>query len=127
MTLETDLATWLAGQGVGTLASSIFVESFPSDVTPNPAVCVRVYGGRGRDNARNILRPLVQITARAASYSAAQAKAWQVLGLLDHRGPTVMGSTGVHDAHAAQEPIPLGQGEDQAYRFTINFQFWIGG
>lgn len=127
MTLESDLATWLAGQGVGTLASSIFVESFPTNVGTGAAIAIQSYGGRETDHPRNILRPLVQIVARAASYSAAEAKAWQVHALLDGRGPTIMGATSVGDAQALQTPIPLGRGADQACRFSVNFQFWIGG
>ncbi len=127
MTLDTDLATWLAGQGLGTLASSLFVAEFPQTLDPaTTATMVTLTGGRQSDWPREVLRPTVQVVTHG-SYSAARDRAWAIHAALDGRDPTVMGSTDVQDVRALQAPFFIGRDQRGAARFSCNFQFWIGG
>jgi len=88
MSVLDDLAAKLAADGVGVLASTIFLSS--AAVIPagdGPFISLNETGGtaptRTQTAVRATLNPSVQVLVRAATYQAARAKAWDAYQSLD--------------------------------------------
>ena len=117
MALLLDLATYLQTQGLGTLATSLFIGTIPQDATGVPDALSALFPPPGlpplavHDSpAAAIARPTVQVITRGApyGYSAAQSRAMQaLLALHDVRNQTLSGTRYLHIEALQSEPLLL--------------------
>lgn len=124
MTFADDVVNWLATQGVGTVAGTLFQGQMPPD--PLDAILVVETGGRTFDRVRRMQPLTLQVISRGTSYASARSAAWQVHTLLDSPPDSrLMGATKVIYSKAIQPPFSLGQDERQAWKFSCNYEFLV--
>lgn len=118
-----NLGDYLQAQGVGTLASDLFLGGFPLD---GQGVALVDTGGTPMVRARGDYMQTVQVLCRHTAQPTARAKAWEVWDLLNGTGKLQIGSSGsadvIFDCKAVQPPISLGQDERQRWTFACNYQ-----
>lgn len=124
-TFTSDLKDYLVAQGIGTFSTDLFVGAAPPDA--RDCVVVMPYGGRESDNIHGSAFPRVQITARAATFQAAETKAFAVYAALNEREAFDLKAGGTHVTwcQALQPPFPMGQDANQKFRHTANYEFTI--
>lgn len=115
-----DIAIYLASRGLGVRGSTIFRGYLP----PQPAECLGIFaiGGAAADLTGNIDNPSIQVLVRAATYDAAESKAYDVFNTLHALTETVINGTRYLLIEALQDPISLGQDEGGNYLFSLNFR-----
>lgn len=124
MTFADDVVNWLATQGVGTVAGTLFQGQLPPD--PLDAILVVETGGRTFDRVRRVQPLTLQVISRGTSYAAARTAAWRVHALLDSPSTSRrMGTTKVLYSKAIQPPFALGQDARQAWKFSCNYEFLV--
>lgn len=116
------LGAYLQAQGVGTLASTLFLGRFPAEAATG--ILLVETAGTATTPVRGDALLRVQVTSRHSDYPTARAKAWQVYHLLNvPEGPiNLSGSTWVLDAKAVQTPFSLGLDEFELWRVVFNVQ-----
>jgi len=123
MTVEADIAAYLATGGFGTVGTSIFVNTMPA--TPDNCIAVSVYAGsppeRTHDSSGND-NPSVQVRVRNMNAGTARTKVEQVYNYLDGITNTTIGSTFYLGIFAINSgPIPMGKDENGRTEYTHNF------
>jgi hypothetical protein len=120
----TDLGAHIAGNGGGTLGSSLFLAQFPASLTPATVASILTETqGQQRDDPRGLEYPRVQIVTRCDSYATARARAYFLYDLLNlPQQPVDIGSLAVV-CTALQPPFALGLDERSCWRFSCNYQF----
>lgn len=117
-----ELADYLAGQGVGTVATDIFIGKLPA----TPDNCVALFGLPGQviGDAREVASlhfPRVQAIIRNESYDLASNKMEAVRTALHNKYGLDWTSWRVMRMHAEQEGGPIGQDDQGRFEFSINF------
>jgi hypothetical protein len=124
MTFADDIVNWLAAQGMGTVAGTLFQGQLPPE--PLDAILVVETGGRAFEPVRRVQPLSLQVISRGVSYASARTAAWRVHALLDSpSAPRLMGTTKVIYSKAIQPPFALGQDARQAWRFSCNYEFLV--
>ncbi len=130
MALLDDIATRLVADGVGTLATTLFLGYLPD----SPDAVVAVYETRGTAPQHTfgagvmaVERPVIRVYCRAArnDYPAARAKAVAVLNSLGAIRNTTIGSTKFLSVEATSSPYPIGGDDKERARFGIDFAVWV--
>jgi len=122
---ETDIATYLAQQGFGTLGSTIFVNDKPA--SPDALIAVFGYAGQSPERTHDtpgIAKPGVQIWVRAAINGAGQARNQieNICTALDGITNTTINGTFFVGINAIQSgPTPLGKDENNRAEYSWNF------
>ena len=122
MSAAVDLATRLAAQGAGTLGVDLVAGLMPDQ--PTACVSVLSYAGsephlRHPDGLPYDERPRVQVSIRAASFSAAEAKARQAYKAVHFRHLVINGTRYVW-CEALQAPFFLKQDDSNRVLFAFN-------
>jgi hypothetical protein len=117
-----ELADYLATQGVGTVATNIFVVKLPA----TPDNCIALFGLPGQviGDQREVASlhfPRVQIITRNTSYENASDKLEAVRTALHNKYGLDFASWRVMRLHAEQEGGSIGQDDQGRYEFSINF------
>jgi hypothetical protein len=130
MALLDSLGARLVADGVGTLASTIFLSYLPN----TPDSCVAVYEDRGNGadqvfgaSVASIERPTIRVVARSPrnDYPSARAKILEVRNSLgDIRDETISGVTFMC-VIAESDPYPMGVDEYERAMFGLDLQAWI--
>lgn len=122
MSVISDVATYLAANGIGTLNTSVFYSKMPD--TTNPAVAVLDTGGTEPDAYVPIEDPTFQILIRANSYALGKAKLEAIKDLLHNfdNGYLVNGQTYFYIILAQSNGGHIGQNENGKDEFSINFR-----
>ena len=125
MTAETDIATYLASQGFGTLGSTIFVNDRPA--SPDALISVFGYPGqapeRPHDTSGNA-KPGVQVWVRGAVDGAgtARARIESIFAALDGITNTTINGTFYVGINGIQSGVtPMGKDEVNRPEYVWNF------
>jgi len=126
--LLDDLGAHLQTQGVGTLATDLFV----GDMPPSPAAAGTVYetpgsppldvGGVAGDPA--VQRPRVQVVCRAVTYQAARSKARDAYDALHAVANQNVNGVYYERVAALQEPFLLRRDESERVLVAFNCEVW---
>jgi len=123
MALLEDLATYLTAQSQigGASGWSHSVGFFPD--APDQLVGLFQFAGRFPLQGITLERPGVQIRVRAATYPAAQSKAYALFDVMNDAAPAAV--TNVRYWHAVGSPFPLGQDGAQRPEFVLNYDVGV--
>lgn len=120
------ISSYLAGQGVGTEATDLFVGRMPDQ--PDALVCLFETPGaplRASMVSAAEQRSL-QARARAATYTAAQTRIEQVYRLLHGLHETDLDGAHFVVIEARQPPFSLGEDEKRRNLWVVNFRVvWV--
>lgn len=122
MTLIEQVATYLQTNGIGTLASNLFISYLPDSV--DSCVAVLDTGGLTPDIDLPTKEPTFQVFIRATTYDAGKAKLDSVRALLHnfYNNYLVNGQTYVYRINALSEGGHIGQNGRGQDEFSINFK-----
>lgn len=120
MALVDDVATYLAANGIGSVATSIFKSYKPDN--PDAQVVVLDTGGPAPDPYIPTKNPTFQVYVRGTSFMAARAKIDAVVALLHRAANFTSGSTYFYFILALQEPGHIGVDDFGRDEFSVNFQ-----
>lgn len=125
MTLIEQVATYLQTNGVGTLASNLFISYLPDSI--DTCVAVLDTGGMTPDIYLPTKEPTFQVLIRATTYDAGKTKLETIRSLLHNRynNYLVNGETYVYSIQALSEGGHIGQNERGQDEFSINFKALI--
>jgi len=128
MTWIEDIGAYLQTNGIGTLGTDIFYESF-DPVTSN---CIALFAQAGqipKTTLRNTLtlkRPELGVRVKNQDDTTAHTKAEAIYNLLNHTYNTSMRSTRFKSIKAIAEPFFVSQSKNDTYIYSINFSLEIG-
>lgn len=118
-----EIAGYLAENGIGTWASTLFKGSMPE--TPDDVVCIYENAGKPPEftfaNGVMAEEPGLQAIARSKSYSAARAKIESIVQLLSGKSNVSIGGRFYYLIAAAQMPSSLGTDENGRRLVSVNF------
>lgn len=122
MSLISDIADYLATQGLGTVATDIFESYLPDSV--DSAIGVFDTGGLKPDTYLPTKEPTFQILIRAVTYTAGKSKLDSVRSALHRVANQTIGSTYFYFIHAISEGGHLGRNPETRGldEFSINFR-----
>lgn len=123
---EECVATKLAADGLGTLGTTIFVNTKPP--TPDAIISVFGYAGTPPDHTHDTSgnrHPGIQVWVRASTAAAARATIESVYNDLDGIVNTSLSGTFFEGIFANQEPEPMGKDEPGRSEFVVNFSTTI--
>jgi hypothetical protein len=130
MALLDALGTQLQTDGVGTLATSIFLGYLPD----GPDTCVAVYEDRGNGpeqifgaSVASIERPAIRVVARAPrnDYPAARTKILAVRASLGAIRDTTISGVSFLCVVPNSDPYPMGLDGDERAMFGLDLQAWV--
>jgi len=113
---------YLAGQGIGTKATDMFLNELPD--TPNNATAVIDSSGGVVDNEVPVRNKRVQILVRNTDYETGHNLAESIFQLLHQQKDTFTfgaGSVDVMTIFAIDEPYPIGQDDNNRHIFSTNY------
>lgn len=123
MTMISEIATYLAANSVGTLATNIFYGQMP-DIDQNVTVCVydRV-GPKPSVDIPDIKHPMFQVMVRAKTYDLGKAKLDAIRELLQDKINVYLVSGGIkfRFIQAMSEGGWIGLNASGKEEFSINF------
>lgn len=118
------LADYLEDQGLGTVATDIFVGYLPSQ--PDTALAVYPYQGPAPDVGLPYDHPNVQLRSRSSDPQLAYSRLMDVYSALHGLHHITLGTTWVTSVTALQsEPASLGRDEAGRDEYTLNFQLRV--
>jgi hypothetical protein len=116
-----DIATYLAGQGIGTVGTNLFKGMLPA--SPDNCVALFEYGGERPDLVGTYVeRPKLNVRVRNTSYSAGRSACGSIIEDLHTVGDTTLSGTRYLYIMALQSPIYLGRDGHERAEWSINFQ-----
>lgn len=119
-----DVVAYLQTNGVGTLATNMFISTFTG--SPDNQIMVNHTGGVEPDRDQPLGRPTVQIMVRNTDYKTGFTKARDIFDLLHQKFAIIKtANTDVMKCDALQEPTYLGLDVEGRYLFTCNFVFVV--
>jgi hypothetical protein len=130
MALLDALAARLVADGVGTLATNIFLGYLPE----SPDACVAVYEDRGNgadqvfgSSVVAIERPAIRVVARAArnDYPAARDKIIAVRNSLGDIGDETVDGVSFMCVITDSDPYPMGVDGRERAMFGLDLQAWV--
>jgi hypothetical protein len=121
----SEIATYLAGQSIGTVDTDLFVGFMPD--APESCVYLDEYAGSPPEwtaDGKKLMNPGLQIVARGTVYSTTRAKLQAIEDLLDGITNTTIGASFYVSIWAGQSIIPMGWAKGlvklaQNYRIKI--------
>lgn len=126
----SDLAEYLAANGIGVLAKTIYYSSMPA--APDDVVVVNPTGGFAPDMELPLASPTFQIRIRAKAFEDAEAKANAVYALFtDEQGRAKcnfsIGDTHIYYAKWMQEPTTafIGYDANERAEYSLNLHLRI--
>lgn len=119
MSLIADIAQYLEDQGVGTLATDIFIGFAPD--AGDTVIAVLDTGGLKPDNYLPTKEPTFQVFIRAATYEAGKTLLDTVRSALHRKFNATIGSTYVYFIEALSEGGNIGRNDRGLDEFSINF------
>ncbi|MEN6605910.1 MAG: minor capsid protein [Bryobacteraceae bacterium] len=130
MTL-TEIATYLASLGIGTLQVDLFTHFMP----PAPDFCITVYAYGGRTSPdvwkmgeshvqREYPRIHVEVRGVAEDADTPEAKIKDIYRLLSMTAPTLLSGTQYWTITPLQPPFPVKKDDNQRYIFACNFEIF---
>ena len=122
MSVISDVATYLAAQGLGTEGTDIFHSYLPDSV--NSCIAVIDTGGLQPDHNIPTKEPTFQVLVRSTSYSAGKSKLDDVRTALHRKANLnlVSGQTYFYFIFAISEGGHIGRNEAGLDEFSMNFQ-----
>lgn len=113
-----NIASKIATEGLGVEGSSLFIGTFPAEVSQG--VLLRQFGGDVDGELTGIRHLKFQAAIRAQTYPAAETLSDQVFQALNLRNLTILSA---YFYHVLPEHEPAFMGADQGglYHFVINF------
>jgi hypothetical protein len=105
----SEIATYLAGQSIGTVDTDLFVGFMPD--SPESCVCLYEYAGKRPEwthDKKKWMCPGLQVVGRGSVYATVRAKLQAIEDLLDGLTNTTIGSSFYRDIWTDQSVIPLG-------------------
>lgn len=123
MAFLDSIGLYLQAAAVGTVGTDLFKGQMPD--VPEVAACIYEYAGSPPEqahNARQSVRPGLQVVVRNSDYEAARAKIETIFNLLDRVTNTDVQGLDVIKIEAVQSPFPLGIDDNGRYRLAVNFQ-----
>jgi hypothetical protein len=130
MALLDALGARLVADGVGTLATDIFLSYIPT----SPDTVVGIYEDRGNGaeqvfgaSVASIERPAVRIVARAPrnDYPAARTKLLAVRASLGAIRDETISGVSFMCVMVNSDPYPMGQDEHERPMFGLDLQVWV--
>lgn len=127
--IESELASYLENEGIGTVGTDIFYTKMPADV--NNCVGVLHTGGAGASMGGPKRTLTFQIVVRNTDIDNAKTTANAIRQLLhaddstNKTDYTLPSGTRVLTGLALQEPFNLGQDENNRYEVVANYQLSI--
>jgi hypothetical protein len=119
MSYLSDIATYLANNGIGTLSTDVFYAYLPADI--EAGVGVIDTGGPEPDPDIPTKNPTFQVIVRALSYELGAAKLAAIRALL-HQYQGTIGSYYFYHILAISEGGHIGKGPSGKEEFSINFK-----
>jgi len=126
--LVENLATYLQANGIGTVATDIFIGGLID--TPDNQTSINQSGGVEPNRENPIKQPTVQIAVRNTAYDTGMAKIEAIYALLHQANDSVVLEAGGVDlmaCFAMQEPAHLLKDESDRHIFVCNFVFTLRG
>ena len=130
MALLDALGARLVTDGVGTLATDIFLSYLPD--SPDVAVAVYEDRGNGADqvfgvSVVSIERPSIRVVARASrdDYPSARAKLIVVRNSLGAIRDVTISGVNFMCVIAESDPYPMGRDEKERPMFGLDLQAWV--
>ena len=119
---SSNIADYLQAQGVGTVATDIFI-GYMAD-TPNSCIAIIESGGTEPDPYLPLQEPTFQVLIRNTDFEAGQAKLLAVRNALHQLTATtlVVGGYYFYYILAISEGGHIGRDESQRDMFSINFR-----
>lgn len=126
MGMLDEIGTYLQEQGIGTLASDLYLGRLPD--SPDGVAGLFEQQGlpprhhNGGSQAPFMENPRLQILVRGTDYETARTKAFDIYNKLNALTNTVMGGTCYTAIFAMHQPFPIGYDNNERVRFSCNFQ-----
>lgn len=127
MSVRSDIAAYLAAQGLGTVATDIFYSLLPD--SPDLCTAIFEYAGRpgeygGGTGAATIEYPRFQVVTRGLTDNAAESRIQAVYAALELVSMETIGGGFYHAIRALGRPAmhPSGRDENNRYRCLCNFE-----
>ncbi len=126
MNFTEQIATYLQANGVGTLATDLFISYLPED-SHLPCVGVFDTGGIQPDKYLPMKHPTFQVFIRAASFDAGKTKLAAIRALLHQKmnSTLVVGEDYFFYIFALSEGGHIGRNDAGMDEFTMNFEALI--
>lgn len=125
MTIIEQVAQYLEDNGIGTVATDIFLTQKPSTIESGNVVVIYDRGGQARDtDIHDIAFPDFQIYVRNESYVDGRAKIDEIAALLHGKAnlKLVSGEVTYYDWILMNgEPVHIGSDEQEREEFSVNF------
>jgi hypothetical protein len=120
-----DIAAYLAGEGLGTLGTDLFMGSMPDP--PNACVALYEYAGRPpgfvHDSPQPAIRyPRLQVLVRDDDYAGAVSRARSVYTALCGLVNATLGATTYGRVAPLGEPFPLARDESERVVVACNYE-----
>jgi hypothetical protein len=122
MTAEAAIAAYLATAGLGTVGTSIFVNTKPA--TPDNLISVFGYAGQEPERTHDIsgnAKPGIQVWVRNTSAGTSRTTIENVFNCLDGITNTTLSGVFFEGISANQSPEPMGKDENGRTEFVVNF------
>lgn len=120
MSLISDIADYLATNGLGTVGTDIFYSYVP-DIDGNLIAVLDTGGPTPSVDIKTLKNPTFQIFIRNSSYSAGKTNLDTIRSLLHQVIETTIGSTYFLNCFAQSEGGHIGRNERDQDEFSINF------
>ena len=120
MSLVSDIADYLATNGLGTVGTDIFYSYIP-DIDGNVIAVIDTGGPMPGVDIKDLKNPTFQIFIRNSSYATGKANIDSVRSLLHQVIETTIGSTYFLNCFAQSEGGHIGRNERDQDEFSINF------
>lgn len=120
MSLISDIADYLATNGLGTVGTDIFYSYVP-DIDANVIAVLDTGGAQPSVDIGSLKNPTFQIFIRNSSYATGKSKLDSVRSLLHQKIETTIGSTYFLNCFAQSEGGHVGRNERDQDEFSINF------
>lgn len=122
--VATDLAGFLASNGVGELGAStgwsINIDGEPMD--PQNTVTVYNTGGPGPDTDElDVHYPTIQVRVKSTGHALAVAKHDQIRGLFHGLVQLSLGGAVYYSVTASSDVLSLGRDDNNLYLFVVNY------
>jgi hypothetical protein len=130
MTVLDALGNYLVSNGIGTLATTIFLARMPD----SPDACVTLYESQGAGGASTFGAgvtafdvPRIRVLCRAGrnDYQIARAKAVDVRNLLGAVRKTTLSGVGILTILATSEVYPMGRDGDDRPIIGCDYSVWL--
>ncbi|HHV98601.1 MAG TPA: hypothetical protein GXX36_03350 [Clostridiaceae bacterium] len=115
-----EIGAYLQSQGIGTLATDLFLGQMPEE--PDNCIALFEYAGNPPDLHWNGEYPGLQVRVRNKSYAAGRAKIQQIYGLLHGLHGQVLSGTRYLLIKARGNPEVLQRDENNRIEFFVNFE-----